>query len=84
MFFKGRTLGGKIQRFFTRCDYDHVALLLKYKNSKIVLFESTGAQGIDLLSWDNFVSNKYYEVYQTIAFRHLTCPRTKKRMQALE
>jgi hypothetical protein len=35
-------MGSKFQRFITRCDFDHVALLLRYKNDKIVLFESTG------------------------------------------
>jgi hypothetical protein len=35
-------MGSKVQRFFTRCDFDHVAIVLKYKNDKIVLFESTG------------------------------------------
>jgi len=42
IFFKGRTMGSKVQRFFTRCDFDHVAIILRYKNDKLVLFESTG------------------------------------------
>lgn len=42
LFFKGKSMGCKIQRFFTRCDFDHVALVLRYKNDRIVLFESTG------------------------------------------
>jgi len=35
-------MGCKVQRFFTRCDFDHVALILKYKCGTLVLFESTG------------------------------------------
>ncbi|CDW80338.1 UNKNOWN [Stylonychia lemnae] len=42
IFFKGKTMGCKVQRFFTRCDFDHVALILKYKCGTLVLFESTG------------------------------------------
>ena len=42
IFFRGKTFGCKVQRFITRSDYDHVAMLLKYKNNNIFLFEATG------------------------------------------
>jgi hypothetical protein len=42
VFFRGKSLGGKVQRFFTRSEFDHVGLILRYKNEKIVLFEATG------------------------------------------
>ena len=52
-------MGSKVQRFFTRCDFDHVAIILRYKNEKIVLFESTGTSVISVLF--------------NVKYRELTC-----------
>ncbi len=38
-------------------DYDHVAMLLRYSNGKLVMFESTGSTGVAVLDWDTFVKN---------------------------
>ena len=31
IFFKSQTMGGKVQRFMTNSDFDHVGLALKYR-----------------------------------------------------
>lgn len=42
LFFKSKTISGKMQRFFAHCNFDHVAIILKYKNNMLYVFESTG------------------------------------------
>eukprot|EP00347_Sterkiella_histriomuscorum_P020868 403336156 len=84
IFFKGKTMGSKMQRFFTRCDFDHVALILKYKNEKIVLFESTGSSGVDLLTWDMFMERGFQNLYDEISIRHLNFKRTTDKVKILE
>ena len=42
LFFKSKSLSGKFTRFITRAGYDHVAVILKFKNNSIHLFEATG------------------------------------------
>ena len=41
-------------------DYDHVAMMLRYNNGKLVIFESTGSTGVAVLDWDIFVKNKWH------------------------
>lgn len=49
LLFRGCTLSAKLQRSFTRSEYDHVALLLRYSNGSIYVFESTGQEVLPIL-----------------------------------
>lgn len=40
-----------------------MALILKYTNDKVVLFEATGKEGIVLSTWKTFVKNKWNKLY---------------------
>ena len=53
LFFKSATLGGRVQRFMTNSDFDHVGLALKYRKPipndttgqyivKLYILEATG------------------------------------------
>ena len=44
LLFKGKTTAAKLQRLFTRSQYDHVALLLRYSNGKLMLLEATSSE----------------------------------------
>jgi hypothetical protein len=48
-----------------------VALILRYNNGKLVLFEATGYNGVATLDWKNFKMHRYYQLYSKIVFRHL-------------
>jgi hypothetical protein len=84
IFFKSTKFQSKLQRFFTKSEFDHVALILRMDNNTIFLFESTGQMGVNLLSLDLFMKSKCHEVYETIGFRHLEIARTAYKMNNLE
>lgn len=42
LLFKGTTTMSKIQRVITGDNFDHVALLLRYNNGELFIFESIG------------------------------------------
>jgi hypothetical protein len=71
LLFKGKNVSAKLQRSFTRSEYDHVALILRYSNGEIYLFEATGKDGVGLCSWQTFMRNKWHLLYEKLVFRHL-------------
>ena len=52
-----------MQRTFTRSEYDHIGLVLKYKNGKAVIFEAVGNKLV-LNTWETFLKNKWYKGYE--------------------
>ena len=64
----------------TNSEFDHVAMALKYRKPatpehpslvKLYVLEATGINGVDIFSWDQFVSNKFHLMYDGMALRHL-------------
>ncbi len=64
IFFRSNTVGGRVQRFVTNSEFDHVAMALKYRKPatnempsmvKFYVLEATGINGVDIYSWDQFV-----------------------------
>lgn len=43
LLFKGSSFVTKVQRAITMSEYDHTAMMLRYSNGKLVIFESTGS-----------------------------------------
>lgn len=50
----------------TAADYDHIALVLRYSNGKIVLLESLRETGVTTCEWDRFIRLKWYEKYHSV------------------
>lgn len=82
--FKGRSFASKLQRTFTRSEYDHVALLLKYSSGSIGLLEATGADGVSVVLWDDFLRFKWHKLYTKLVYRHLDFERTDDVISLLE
>lgn len=72
-----------MQRVFTIGEYDHVALLFKF-GEKIVLFESTGQTGVDLLDWNQFINNKWHTLYSKLVYRKLHYHLNEDEIEQLE
>ena len=70
LIFKGFKMSSKCQRFFTRADYDHVALLIR-KNNILYVYESTLEEGCKLRRWKEFVENIWNLLYDKMAYREL-------------
>jgi uncharacterized protein YycO len=70
LLFKGKSCFSKFQRALTWGEYDHVAMLFKFWD-KLVIFESTGQLGVDLLDWTAFMNNKWHNLYSKLVYRRL-------------
>jgi hypothetical protein len=45
-------------------------MLFKFSD-KLVVFESTGQLGVDLLDWTAFMNNKWHNLYSKLVYRRL-------------
>ena len=52
LLFAANTWFAGVQRSVTQSNYDHVAFILRYADSRLVYFESTANTGVALYSWD--------------------------------
>jgi len=84
LLFRGKSFGSKLQRAFTRSKYDHVAMILRYSNGKLVLLESTGTTGVALCNWHDFMGYKWHLLYSRLVYRHLYNERDSNMMEKLE
>ena len=58
------------QRFFTRDQYDHIALVIK-RNGTIELLETTSNENCNLLEWKSFKYRLFNLVFKKIVLRRL-------------
>jgi hypothetical protein len=60
LFFTNHT-GGKLQRFFTQSDYDHVAMVVKFDKKETMVFEANQLSGVALYDWKYYIH--YFDLY---------------------
>jgi hypothetical protein len=84
LLFKSKTFAAKLQRSLTRCEFDHVALLLRYSNGEIVLLEATGKEGVGLCRWKTFRKNNWQKLYHKLVFRKLQFDRNPESIGQVE
>lgn len=84
LLFRGRDMVSKFQRFVTKSEYDHVAMILKYSSGKIALFEATGADGVSIVYWDDFIFYQWEKLYSRLMYRKLTFERSEYALKELE
>ncbi len=48
-----------------------MALILKYKEGRICLFEATGQMGVDVCEWSDFLLHKWHLLYPKLVWRRL-------------
>lgn len=84
MLFRSKKL--TLQKRLGKWEYDHIAMLLRYSNSEIVLFESSVKHGenVSVIKWSDFKRNNYHLLYKKIVFRKLFCKRDEKFIKNLE
>lgn len=58
-------------------------MLFKF-GDRLVLFESTGELGVDLLDWTGFMNNKWHNLYTKLVFRKLHYEFNEDELEALE
>jgi len=84
LLFESKTITSKMQRLFTRSSIDHVALLLKYSNGKVVIFESLSNQGVGVVDWERFMRLNWHEMYNRVVYRKVYFGRTAQTLKTLE
>ncbi|CAD8180851.1 unnamed protein product [Paramecium octaurelia] len=84
LLFRGQSPLSKIQRAITGDNFDHVALLLRYNNGELFLFEAMGQTGVNLLSWDAFMKNNWHSLYSQMVYRQLEVNRSNELLEKLE
>lgn len=77
MLFRGTSGNCQVQRMFTQSDYDHVAVILRFSQGSVYLFEATGTYGVGLCSWDSMIDNEWYTLYDKLVYRKLEVKRDK-------
>ena len=70
LIFKGRELSSKLQRFFTKNEYDHVAIIIK-TSYRLEIYESNGNCGVKLRSWNDYIANGWINSFDKIVYRKL-------------
>lgn len=73
-----------LQRKFTKSEFDHVGLVLKYSESSrdIFLLESVGECGVRLRPWHE-VRQAIGSYYSRICFRGLSCVMSRSQLKSL-
>lgn len=75
LLFQSKNFAAGLQRAFTNSNYDHAAMLLKYDDGEVVLFEATGNSGVSLCRWSFFMSKNWHLLYPKMVYRRLECTR---------
>ena len=70
LLFKSRQCLSKTQRFYTRDEYDHIALI-KNHYSFLALYEATSLGKCNVVYWENFKYNLLNLAYEVVAYRKL-------------
>eukprot|EP00742_Colponemidia_sp_Colp-10_P002997 GILJ01003198.1.p1 GENE.GILJ01003198.1~~GILJ01003198.1.p1 ORF type:complete len:467 (+),score=67.59 GILJ01003198.1:137-1537(+) len=82
--FRSKDAVAKMQRSFTRSHWDHVGVILRYRDGDIALFEATGLEGVAICTWNEFMHHKWHLLYPRLALRRLYVDRTRARVTQLE
>jgi hypothetical protein len=71
LLFKSKTLASNLQRILTGSSFDHVALLLKFPDGRLVLFEALRDTGVTVCDWTRFMTKKWFSLYHSVVYRKL-------------
>ncbi|TNV83772.1 hypothetical protein FGO68_gene10927 [Halteria grandinella] len=71
LLFQSKTISSNLQRILTRSKYDHVAMVVRFADGRLVVFESLRETGVGICEWDRFINKKWNELYTRVTFRKL-------------
>ena len=63
---------------------DHVAMILRYQDSRLFLLEATNNEGVGISEWNDETAKDYRSSYSTIIYRPLQYKRTYQLVMKLE
>jgi len=68
----------------TRSRYDHVALILRFPDGRLAIFESLRETGVTIVEWDRFMNKKWHDLYSSIVYRKLHCEKAPEFTQIFD
>lgn len=69
LLFYTKNTGAQLQRFITNSDFDHVAMVVKFRKNDLMVFESNQMYGVSIYDWRQYI--QYFDLYQKITIRKL-------------
>lgn len=75
--------GGFI-RTATRAKYDHVGMILKFKEGQVGVLETLANTGCQITNFEGFIKEKWHKQYSAIVIRHLHTKLNKEMGQKIE
>ena len=67
--FRTKNTGATIQRVLTNSEYDHVAMVVKFRKKEIMVFESNAIHGVSVFEWNQYI--RYFDLYEKVSVRKL-------------
>lgn len=64
--------------------YDHVAVLLRVRGSRVVILEATGNDGVSVVAWSSFKEWGWHTCYDRLVYRKVFFQRTSDKLNRLE
>ena len=84
LLFRSKGMVAKVQRGFTRGEFDHIALIMCFASGKVILLEATDKDGVACLEWDYFVKMNWHLMYSRLVYRSLDIMRNEDMIRKLE
>lgn len=69
LLFYTNNIGAKLQRFFTNSDFDHIAMVIRFRAGDLIVFESNYTHGVAIYEWKKYVKN--FDLFRKVTFRKL-------------
>lgn len=59
--FRTNNTGAKIQRVLTNSDFDHVAMVVRFRQKEVMVFESNRLYGVSIYEWKQYI--QFFDLY---------------------
>jgi len=79
LLFCSQNTGGYIVQGVTGGEYDHIGILIRHAKNQVCVLEALGRHGVQLYKWEDFIKEKWYSQYKSMALRKLHIPNKKLR-----
>lgn len=80
LLFRSRGAAPAVIRAVTAGHYDHVGLLLRFGPNNLLVLESTGREGVGVVTWKEFMEQEWHLLYPEMALRRLRFERSEERL----
>lgn len=84
LLFRTKGIRAKISRMMTGSDYDHVAVILRFKNGGVGVLEALGFTGVQISNFEMFIREEWHKQYEEISIRRLNRKVTSLEANTLE